>query len=316
MLGLDFKVVSAIFRKDMRISLGSVTGWVFIVLFIFATSAAMVLVEDFFVRNLADLATLNEWMPYILLLFVPAITMNAWADERRSGTDELVLTLPVRDGEVVLGKYLGVLGMFTLALALTALGQLVGLAKVGDPDKGLMFASFAGYWLMGALFVAISLVGSMLTLNVAVAFILGLVGCSLVVVIGMLPWASAMVGVVLIGLVLALIGYTVRGTATWAAVFGLVGALASALAWLWGGGADTPEAAPASEGATTAGTTSGVLEPTFGDRFEKVFEALSVHDHFASFGEGVVRLGDVLYFVGGAALMLYVCGFLLGRRLW
>src|SRR5690606_5811478 len=205
MLGLDFKVVSAIFRKDMRVYLGNPTGYVFITLFIAATSAAAFLQEEFFSRNLADLATLNAVMPAILMFFVPAITMNAWADERRAGTDELLLTLPIRDGEVVLGKYLGVLGMYTLSLALTAGAQLSVLAVLGEPDKGLMFSTFAGYWLMGALFAAIGLLGSMLTLNTTVAFILGALGCAGLVFTGTLPWASGLVGVVLCALLAMLV---------------------------------------------------------------------------------------------------------------
>ena len=87
MLGLDFKVVSAIFRKDMRTYLGNPTGYVFITLFIMFTGGAAFLQEEFFSRNLADLATLNSVIPVILTFFVPAITMNAMADERRGGTD-------------------------------------------------------------------------------------------------------------------------------------------------------------------------------------------------------------------------------------
>lgn len=308
MLGLDFKVVSAIFRKDMRTYLGNPTGYVFITLFIMATSAAEVLQEEFFTRNLADLATLNAWMPAILMFFVPAITMNAWADERRGGTDEVLLTLPVRDGEVVLGKYLGVLGMYTLSLALTAVAQLGVLAVLGDPDKGLMFSTFAGYWLMGALFAAIGLVGSMLTLNTTVAFILGGLGCAGLVFAGTLPWASGILGVALLGLVAALAWYAIRGTSAGAGIAALVAAAVGAVLW---------QSRNLSEGeGAEAATTAGEAAPDLSARFEQIFGSLSVDAHFTSFGEGVIRLGDVLYFVGGVILMLYLCAFLLGRRHW
>jgi len=320
MLGLDFKVVSAIFRKDMRTYLGNPTGYVFITLFIVATCALAFLQEEFFSRNLADLASLNEWMAPVLVLFVSALTMNAWADERRGGTDELLLTLPVRDGEVVLGKYLGVLGMFTVSLGLTALANLGVLASLGEPDKGLMFATFAGYWLMGALFTAIGLVGSMLTQNVTVAFILGALGCAMLVVTGALPWASGLVGLSLLGLLGALVWYAVRGTSSGAAVAGLVAAGVGAVLWqsrkLSGDEATTATTASstATDATTTAAAPDGALD--LSARFEQIFDSISVGDHFSSFGEGVVRLGDVLYFVGGVTLMLYVCAFLLGRRHW
>jgi hypothetical protein len=326
MLGLDFKVVSAIFRKDMRTYLGNPTGYVFITLFIIVAQAVLILREEFFSRNLADLATLNEYIAVILMIFVPALTMNAWADERRSGTDELLLTMPVRDGEVVLGKYLGVLGMYTLSLAITAVAQLAVLATLGEPDKGLMFSTFAGYWLVGALFAAIGLIGSMLTLNVTVAFILGVVGCAVLVLTGTLPWASGLVGLVLLGLVGALVWYAARGTPGGAVWVGLVAAAMGALVWqarrLSGDGegdtASSTAAADATSAADTPGGAAALADdtPDLSARFERFFGSLSVEDHFTSFGEGVIRLGDVLYFVGGTVVLLYVCAFLLGRRHW
>ncbi|MEM9455911.1 MAG: ABC-2 transporter permease [Myxococcota bacterium] len=318
---LDFKVVSAIFRKDMRAYLGNPTGYVFITLFIMATGAAAFLQEEFFTRNLADLATLNLMMPAILMFFVPAITMNAWADERRSGTDELLLTLPLRDGEVVLGKYLGVLGMYTASLALTAIAQLSVLMYLGEPDKGLMFSTFAGYWLMGALFAAIGLVGSMLTLNTTVAFILGGLGCAGLVFAGTLPWASGILGVTLVGLVISLCWWVIRGTASGAGPVGLVGAVVGALSWQSRNlsGSDGSGATEAAE-ATAEGAEAAAQVPAqatdLSAWFEQTFSHLSVSDHFASFGEGVIRLGDVAYFVGGVVLMLYLCSMLLGRRHW
>lgn len=313
MLGLDFKVVSAIFRKDMRVYLGNPTGYVFITLFIAATSAAAFLQEDFFSRNLADLATLNAVMPAILMFFVPAITMNAWADERRAGTDELLLTLPVRDGEVVLGKYLGVLGMYTLSLALTAVAQLGVLAVLGEPDKGLMFSTFAGYWLMGALFAAIGLVASMLTSNTTVAFILGALGGAALVFTGTLPWASGLVGVAVLGLLATLVWYAIRGSSAWAGAAGVGGGAVGLVLWF---ARRLQQATDEAETTEAAAEAAGAAEPGLGDRFAELFGSLSVDAHFASFGEGVIRLGDVLYFTGGVVFLLYLCAFLLGRRSW
>lgn len=308
---IDFKVVSAIFRKDMRTYLGNPTGYVFITLFIIVAQAVLILREEFFSRNLADLATLNEYMPAILMIFVPALTMNAWADERRSGTDELLLTLPVRDGEVVLGKYLGVLGTYTVSLALTAVAQLSVLAILGEPDKGLMFSTYAGYFLVGALFAAIGLASSMLTANVTVAFIMGVVGCALLVITGSLPWASGLVGVVLCMLLVILVVYTATGstlgtTLAGVASFGLVG-----LVWLM----RVVRAVERSADDDASAATDEV-QRSFGERFGDVFGSLSVYDHFTAFGEGVIRLGDVVYFVGGVVFTLYLCAFLLGRRHW
>ncbi|MBL4685784.1 MAG: ABC-2 transporter permease, partial [Nannocystaceae bacterium] len=228
MMGIDFKVVSAIFRKDMRVYLGNPTGYVFITLFVAATGAGAFLQEEFFARNLADLATLNRVMPAVLMFFVPAITMNAWAEERRAGTDELLLTLPVRDSEVVVGKYLGILGMYTLSLGISTT-LIAVVATLGDPDPGLMFSTYLGYWLMGALFAAVGLVGSLLSVNPTVAFILGGVGCAALVFTGSLPWASGLVGVAIIAGVAALSAFVVKANAGGAGLAGVAGAAGATL---------------------------------------------------------------------------------------
>lgn len=296
MLGIDTRVVSAIVRKDLRQYLGNPTGYVFLTLFIATTAAAAFMQEGFFARNLADLAELNKLMPAILMFFVPAVTMGAWADERRGGTDEILLTAPVRDGEVVLGKYLGVLGMFTVSLGFSV-AHVIVLAYLGDPDPGLMVSTYLGYWMMGALFCAIGLVASMFTTNATVAFILGALGCAGLVFAGSEPWAAGMLGTAILGLLFALGWFVVRsGDIAGSAFAGGLGAVVGLAFWL-------PSLLP-------------WLHEDGDNRFVEAFESLAIDAHFASFGEGIVRLGDVVYFIGGAGMLLYLCAFLLGRRHW
>ena len=295
--GIDSRVVMAIVRKDLRQYLGNPTGYVFLTLFIATTAAAAFMQEGFFARNLADLAELNKLMPAILMFFVPAVTMGAWADERRGGTDEILLTAPVRDGEVVLGKYLGVLGMFTVSLGFSV-AHVVVLAYLGDPDPGLMVSTYLGYWMMGALFCAVGLVASMFTTNATVAFILGAVGCAGLVFAGSEPWAAGMLGTAILGLLFALGWYVVRsGDIPGSAFAGGLGAVVGLAFWL-------PSLLP------------WLHDEGGNNRCVEVFESFAVDAHFASFGEGIVRLGDVIYFLGGAAALLYLCSFLLGRRHW
>lgn len=307
-MGIDFGVVAAVFRKDMRQYLGNPTGYVFLTLFIATTAAAAFLQDGFFARNLADLAELNAMMPAILMFFVPAITMGAWAEERRGGTDELLLTMPVRDVEVVLGKYLGVLGMYAISLAFS-LSNVGVLMYLGDPDTGLMLSTYLGYLMMGALFCAIGLVASMLTKNATVAFILGALGCAGLVFAGSQPWASGLLGAALIGGAVALVGFALTNKPSAAGVGGLIGGLVATFAWLAAGRGSAPSGESTDE-------TVGADALRDENAFAEFFDALSVTDHFASFGEGVVRLGDVLYFAGGIVVLLYLASFLLGRRHW
>ncbi len=178
-------VVMAVFKRNVLSFFSSMLGYLFIIAFVLAGAFAA-FDEEFFANNEASLDQLTEWYPVLLIFMVPAITMSMWSDEKKLGTDELLFTLPGSDWEILIGKYLAGLETYTI-IVLFSFSHAIVLSWIGDPDWGVIFSTFIGYWVAGASMIAIGMFASVLTSSSTIAFVLGAMLCAIPVFIDELP---------------------------------------------------------------------------------------------------------------------------------
>ena len=158
-------------QKELRSFFNSAVAYVILTLFLLI--AGWFFTSSLFLVNQADLRDVfSVIIPLIYLFFIPAITMRVIAEEKKSGTIELLVTMPVRDVEIVLGKYLATLILLATALALTFAYPLT-ISILGNPDGGALIGGYCGLLLMGAAYLAMGIFTSGLTPNQIVAFITG-----------------------------------------------------------------------------------------------------------------------------------------------
>jgi len=177
------KQVLAIFKREFAAYFATPLAYVFIVIFLLAMGAFTFYVGRFYENGIADLSVFFGYHPWLYLFLVPAIGMRLWADERRTGTVELLLTLPVPVWAMVLGKFLAAWAFTGVALVLT-FPIWITVNVLGNPDNGVILASYIGSFLMAGGYLAISSAISASTDNQVIAFVISVAVCFLFTIAG------------------------------------------------------------------------------------------------------------------------------------
>ncbi len=172
-----------IFRRELNSYFSTPLAYVFIVIFLMLTGVFTFYLGGFYERRQADLMPFFMFHPWLYLFLIPAVSMRLWAEERKTGTLELLLTLPVSLKTVVIGKFMAAWVFTGIALLLT-FPMWMTVNYLGNPDNGVILAGYIGSWLMAGGFLAVGSCMSASTNNQVIAFILTVVFCFLFVVAG------------------------------------------------------------------------------------------------------------------------------------
>jgi ABC-2 type transport system permease protein len=198
-------VVGTIARRELAAYFQSPVAYVFLVIFLLLAGVFTFTFGGFFERGEASLAAFFNWMPWLFLFLVPAVGMRLWSEERRMGTMELLLTMPVASWQAILGKFLASWVFLAIALALT-FPMIVTVNWLGDPDNGVIASGYVGALLLAGAYLALSSMTSAMTRNQVIAFIVAVVLCLVLILVGFSPltdmlarWASPRVVEVVAG---------------------------------------------------------------------------------------------------------------------
>src|SRR6516225_12230102 len=171
-------------KREFKSYFATPLALVFLTVFVALTGALAFYVGSFFERAQADLAPFFQYHPWLYLLLVPAVAMRLWAEERKSGTIELLMTLPISPWEAILGKFLAAWAFIGVALLLT-LPMWITVNVLSSPDNGVILAGYVGSFLMAGAFLAVGSCISALTKNQVIAFIVAATLCFLLVMSGL-----------------------------------------------------------------------------------------------------------------------------------
>jgi ABC-2 type transport system permease protein len=178
--------IKAIVKRELGGYFSSPIAYVFLVIFLLLAGFFTFTVGSFFERGEASLVSFFTWHPWLYLFLVPAVGMRLWSEERRLGTMELLLTMPVTTWQAIVGKFAASWLFLVLALALT-FPVVVTVNWLGDPDNGVIFAGYVGSVLLAGAYLAVASMTSAMTRNQVISFILSVLICLFLILAGYEP---------------------------------------------------------------------------------------------------------------------------------
>jgi ABC-2 type transport system permease protein len=179
-------------RRELGSYFTSPVAYVFLVIFLLLTGFFTFTAGQFFERGEASLGAFFAWHPWLYLVLVPAAGMRLWAEERRSGTLELLMTMPITPWQAIFGKFLASWIFLGIALALT-FPVVVTANVLGSPDNGIVLTGYLGSLFLAGAYLAVTCLTSAMTRNQVVAFILSVVTCLFLILAGFNPVTDLMV---------------------------------------------------------------------------------------------------------------------------
>ena len=183
--------VATIFRREFSAYFNSPIAYIFIIVFLVLICGLFM--TPFFLQGQADMRDFFGNLPLFFSFFIPALSMRLWAEDKRTGTFELLMTLPIRSSEVMLGKYLAAMAFFLVALAGT-LPIPIMINALGNPDGGAIFSGYLGAVLLGSLYMSVGIFASGLLRDQISAFILGMLACFILFLLGIPAVAATIDG--------------------------------------------------------------------------------------------------------------------------
>lgn len=181
-----------IFSREWKEYFESPIAYVFLVVFLMLLGFLTFFVSNFYETGQADLRPFFFWHPWVYLLLVPAVSMKLWAEERRTGTIELLLTLPITLTQTVLGKFLAGWLFLALGIGLT-FPIVITTAYLGNPDMGAVWGGYLGCLMLAGTFLSVGILASALTRNQVISFVVALVACLFLVLAGWPPVTKMLV---------------------------------------------------------------------------------------------------------------------------